>query len=308
MAKSEVKKEEWSSEELGEQSSSEGTTETGRGISVAGIFPLRAGAEGSIAKLRFIGIPDERLVLLSPGTADEEVEEVIPQVKTEHRGTREKIGSAAGRGIGIAGGIMLGGAVGSVFVPGVGAVLVAGVVAAALLGTGGAAIGAAAGSSLDEAAANNLRQDELHLYEASLRLGHTVLIALANDEEQAQAAREAMARSGAESLDQVRENWWNELRAAEEEAYKKEGREFALDETRYRQGFEAALHPRLRGKTVAESVASLPQYFGDDQQTDAFQRGYERGQAYHQDLLEKFPPKQMPSRAGRETVDRLNTK
>src|SRR5687767_11015060 len=183
-------------------------------ISVAGIFPRSTVAEGSIAKLRSIGIPDERLVLLSPGAADEEVEEVIPKVETDDRGTGEKIGSAAGRGIGIAGGIMLGGAIGSVFVPGVGAVLAAGVLAAALLGTGGAAIGAAAGSSLDETAGKNLRQDELHLYEAALRQGRTVLIALANDERQAQAAREAMARGGAESLDQARENWWHELRAA----------------------------------------------------------------------------------------------
>jgi hypothetical protein len=259
-------------------------------ISVAGIFPDRAGAEGSIENLRSIGIPDERLVLLYPGAADEEVEEVMPKVEADDRGKGEKIGRAAGRGIGIAGGIMLGGAVGGVFVPGVGAVLVAGVLAAALLGTGGAAIGAAAGSSLDETAAKNLREDELHLYEASLRQGHTVLIALANDEEQAQAAYKAMARRGAESLDQARENWWNELRAAEEGAYKREGRDFALDETRYRHGFEAALHPRLRGKTLAESVVLLGQYFADEQQTGAFQRGYERGQAYHQALLKKFTP------------------
>jgi hypothetical protein len=164
------------------------------------------------------------------------------------------------------------------------------VLAAALLGTGGAAIGAAAGSSLDETAAKNLRQDELHLYEASLRQGRTVLIALANDERQAQAARKAMARDGAESLDQARENWWHQLRAAEEAAYQREGRDFALDETPYRHGFEAALHPRVRGKTHAESVVLLGQYLGDDQQTEAFQRGYERGQAYHQDLLEESVP------------------
>ncbi len=277
-------------------------------ISIAGIFPHRAGAQGSIDKLRSIGIPDEHLVLLYPGAADEEVEDVVPKVETDDRGTGEKIGSAAGRGIGIAGGIMLGGAVGSVFVPGVGAVLVAGVLAAALLGTGGAAIGAAAGSSLDETAAKNLRQDELHLYEASLRQGRTVLIALANDKRQAQMAREAMARGGAESLDQARENWWHELRAAEEEAYKREGRDFLLDETQYRQGFEAALHPRVRGKTLAESVVLFGQYFGDEQQTEAFQRGYERGHAYHQDLLEKFPPQQKTSQPGRETMDRLKTK
>jgi hypothetical protein len=259
-------------------------------ISVAGIFPRRAGAEGSIDKLHSIGIPDERLVLLSPGAADEEVEDVMPKVETDDRGTGEKIGSAVGRGIGIAGGIMLGGAVGSVFVPGVGAVLVAGVLAAALLGTGGAAIGAAAGSSLDETAAKTLRQDELHLYEASLRQGRTVLIALANDERQAQATREAMTRGGAESLDQARENWWHELRAAEEEAYKREGRDFALDEIRYRQGFEAALHPRVRERTFAEAVMFLGKYYPNVCDTQAFRRGYERGQAYREALVRKVSP------------------
>ena len=257
-------------------------------ISVAGIFPRRAGAQGSIDELRSIGIPDERLVLLSPGAADEEVEEVMPKVETDDRGPGEKIGSAAGRGIGIAGGIMLGGAVGSVFVPGVGAVLAAGVLAAALLGTGVAALGAAAGSALDEKAAADLRHDQLHLYEAALRQGRSVLVALANDEKEAQAIDEVLADAGAETLDDARENWWSELRSAEEAAYKKEGRDFALDETLYRRGFEAALHPRVRSKTLAESVVLLGQYFADDQQTEAFQRGYERGQAYHQDLLEKL--------------------
>ncbi len=185
---------------------------------------------------------------------------------------------------------MLGGVVGSVFVPGVGAVLAAGVLAAALLGTGGAALGAAAGGALDERASENLRHDQLHLYEAALRQGRSVLVALANDESEAQAMREVLADAGAETLDEARENWWNELRSAEEAAYKKEGRDFALDETLYRRGFEAALHPRLRGKTLADSAVLLVQYFGADQQTEAFQRGYKRGQAYHLDLLEKFPP------------------
>lgn len=267
-------------------------------ISVAGIFPRRAAAEGSIDKLHSLAIPDEHLVMLSPGAADEEVEEMMPKVETDDRGPGERIGSAAGRGIGIAGGIMLGGAIGSVFVPGVGAVLVAGVLAAALLGTGGAAIGAAAGSSIDESIAKTLRQDEMHLYEASLRQGRTVLIALANNERQAQAAREAMVQSEAESLDQARENWWNELRAAEEEAYKREGRDFALDEKHYRHGFEAALHPLVRGKTLAESVVLLDQHFEDDQQKEAFQRGYERGQAHHQDLLESFTRNQIRLKQG----------
>lgn len=269
-------------------------------ISVAGIFSHRSGAKDSIDKLRSLGIPDERLILLYPGAADEEVEEIMPKVETGDRGTGEKIGTAVGRGIGIAGGIMLGGVVGSVFVPGVGAVLATGVLASALLGTGGAALGATAGSALDEKSAEHLRHDQIHLYEASLRQGRSVLVALANEEREAQAMREILADAGAETLEDARENWWSELRSAEEAAYKKEGRDFAFDETLYQRGFEAAQRPRLRGKSLAESAVMLAQYFGDDQQTEAFQRGYERGQAYHQDLLEKFPAAAKASPAGRE--------
>jgi len=258
--------------------------------SVSGIFNSRADAERAIELLGATRAADEHLVLLSPGTEDEVLEEAVPEPESEEPGTAEKMGTAVGRGIGIAGGIMLGGVVGSVFVPGVGAVLAAGVLAAALLGTGGAALGAAAGGALDERASENLRHDQLHLYEAALRQGRSVLVALANDESEAQAMREVLADAGAETLDEARENWWNELRSAEEAAYKKEGRDFALDETLYRRGFEAALHPRLRGKTLADSAVLLVQYFGADQHTEAFQRGYKRGQAYHLDLLEKFPP------------------
>src|SRR5688572_347525 len=134
---------------------------------VSGIFNSRAEAERAIELLGHMD-GTERLVLLSPGTEDEDVEEVVPESESGTPGRREKMGTAMGRGIGIAGGIMLGGAVGSVFVPGVGAVIAAGVLSAALLGTGGAALGAAAGSALDEKAAQNLRHDQVHLYEAAL--------------------------------------------------------------------------------------------------------------------------------------------
>ena len=275
---------------------------------VSGIFNSRAAAERAIELLGLIGTADDRIVLLSPGIEDERVEEVVKEAETGKSGTAEKVGTALGRGMGIAGGIMLGGAVGSVFVPGVGVVLAAGVLAAALLGTGGAALGAAAGSAVDEKAAENLRNDQLHLYEAALRQGRSVLVALASDEREAQAMLKVLEDAGAETLEDARETWWSELRSAEEAAYKKDGRVFALDETLYRRGFEAALHPRLRGKTLAESAVSLDRYFSDDQKTEAFQRGYERGQAYYRHLLESFPPPQNASGANARTMDRLDEK
>jgi hypothetical protein len=108
--------------------------------------------------------------------------------------------------------------------------------------------------------------------------------------------------AGAETLEDARETWWSELRSAEEAAYKKDGRDFALDETLYRRGFEAALHPRLRGKTLAESAVLLDRYFSSDQHTEAFRYGYERGQTYHQHLLESFSPPQNASGAEARTI------
>ena len=106
--------------------------------SVAGIFLSRAPAQSAIDRLRALGIDEKRMLLLSPGTQDELVEQTVPVTDTEEAGTGERIGSSVGRGAGIAGGIMFGGAVGSMFVPGVGAVVAAGVLGAALLGTMGA--------------------------------------------------------------------------------------------------------------------------------------------------------------------------
>jgi hypothetical protein len=258
--------------------------------SIVGIFLTRAAAQSAAERLQALGIGAERIVLLSPGTPDEHVEQTVPVIDAEEAGTGEKIGSSVGRGAGIAGGIMLGGAVGSIFVPGVGAVVAAGVLAAALLGTMGAAFGAAAGIAVDEKAAASLRHDELHLYEAALRQGRSVLIAVATDEKEAQSVQQTLMDNGAETLDEARENWWSELRKAEEAAYREEGRDFALDEKLYRRGFEAALHPRARGQTFVQSVSFLREYFSEDHQTDAFRRGYERGQMYQQKSLEKFPP------------------
>jgi hypothetical protein len=252
-------------------------------IDVAGIFNSRTAAENAIEQLRSVGVNDEHLALLTPGVSGEEVEEVVKTAEKEHTG--ERIGGAVGRGLGIAGGIMIGGAVGSFFVPGVGAVLAAGVLGAALLGTGGAAIGAAAGDAVDEAIAANLPHHELHIYEAALRQGRTVVIAVAKDEEQAEAVRQQLTADGAESLDAVRENWWSGIRDIEAEEYTKLGRDFRADEATYRLGFKAALHPAMRGKAYTDVPDILRAHYGEDSRREAFRRGYERGQAYHEGLV-----------------------
>src|SRR5256885_7963886 len=107
-------------------------------IAVTGIFNSRADAERAEELLRPVGINDEHLALLIPGTAEEEVEDTVTHTETEEKWAGKKVGGAMGRGLGIIGGIMIGGAIGGAFVPGVGAVLAAGILAAAILGTMGA--------------------------------------------------------------------------------------------------------------------------------------------------------------------------
>ena len=54
--------------------------------------------------------------------------------------------------------------------------------------------------------------------------GRTVMIALADEGDQAEAARQILQRNGAESIDAAREQWWVGLRNAEKEHYTRKDR------------------------------------------------------------------------------------
>ena len=255
---------------------------------VTGIFNSRADAERAITNLRSLGIPDDRLNLLAPGETPREIEDEVPTTETEQPGMGQALGGTVGGAIGVAGGMHLGTALASLFVPGVGPIFAAGLIAAALLGAGGAAAGIAAGEALEDAVAPELPHDELFVYEDALRKGRSVVIAVAETDEQAAAALNALYEAGAESLDAARENWWVGLRDAEEEEYTRLGRDFKTDEAHYRRGFEAALHPRVRGKSYDESADYLRERHAELYTGDAFRYGYQRGQTYHQSLQEKY--------------------
>jgi hypothetical protein len=257
-------------------------------IVVTGIFNSHDSVGRAIELLRSTGMDEEQFALLAPGTPDEAVEAAVTHAEIEEKGAGKKVVGATGRGLGIIGGIMVGGAIGSAFVPGVGAVMAAGILAAAILGTMGASLGKAAGSEIDEAVVTSLRHDEIHIYEEALRGGRSVLIAMVSSQEQAEAARKTLLEAGAISLDEAHESWWSGLRSTEEEEYARRGHDFASDEALYRRGFEAAQHPTWRGKSSAEVSSELRVRYGDDHQQDAFQRGYERGLAYHQRVMEKY--------------------
>lgn len=244
---------------------------------VAGIFSSRDKAEEAVRELHSLGIPNDRIALLTPGMTDERVEREVPTADSEQPGMGQAMGGAVGGAMGVAGGATLGVAAASLLVPGVGPVIALGVLGAALFGAGGTVTGMAAGQAMEQGLESGLPHDEIYLYEDALRKGRSVVVAFVDNEAAIYDVRAALAGAGAESIDEARENWWIGLRDAEEAEYQSSGRTFQTDEASYRRGFEAAC--RSRGKGSTKSAGQ-----GDD---EAFRLGYERGQRYQESLREK---------------------
>jgi hypothetical protein len=255
---------------------------------VAGVFESRAAAERAVQGFHAAGFAPERISFLAPGTTDQDVEKGVPTTETEQSGMGSAMGGTVGGAMGVAGGASLGAAAASLLIPGVGPVIAGGIIGAALLGAGGAATGAAAGAALERELADGLPHDELYIYEDALRKGRSVVIALADDDEAAESARNVLAQAGAESIDAAREDWWLGLRSAEEETYRAQGKNFQADETAYRRGFELALNPKRRGKSYEAVSSELSAAVREAGSEDAFRHGFERGQAYQRTLGEKY--------------------
>jgi hypothetical protein len=254
---------------------------------IAGIFDSRTTAERVIQELHSLGIPNDRIAFLTPGMSVEQVEQEVPTTDTEGTGEGRAMGGAVGGAMGVAGGASLGLAAASLLVPGVGPVIAGGLLGAALLGAGGTMTGMAVGKALDEALVDGLPHDELYLYEHALRQGRSVVIAFAENDESAEHVREAFENARAESIDAAGENWWRQLRAAQEADYKSRGGDFESDEVSYRRGFEAALNSKMRGRPYDEAAPELNKLFGETAGDQAFRVGYERGAAYDKGLREK---------------------
>src|SRR6266850_1578959 len=171
---------------------------------VVGIFNSLADAKRAAAMLRTLGIPEERITVLSPHTSEAEIEARVPTTDAEQPGMGTAVGGTVGAAIGAAGGATAGAVMASLLVPGVGPVLAIG-----LLG-------------------------------------------------------------------------------AEQEHYTNQGGDFNLDEATYRLGFEAALHPDRRGKSVGDVGESLQRKYGADCATQAFRQGYERGRRYHVLIIDTY--------------------
>jgi hypothetical protein len=242
---------------------------------VAGTFATRADAERAATRLESLGIPRDRITLLSPGGEPHR----IPTDEGERPGMGAALGAVVGGATGAAIGFPLGAAV-TLMIPGIGPVIASGLIGAMLFGAGGAAVGA----TLEESLVHGMPRDDLFIYEDALRRGRSVVVAVVDDDTRADAAREALPAAGAETIDAARERWWFGLRSAERERYDTGTAAFERDEIVYRRGFEAALAPELRGQAWEQALGPLRARHGDVVDAPAFRHGWERGQDYYREL------------------------
>ncbi|HEY6804977.1 MAG TPA: hypothetical protein VI306_15490 [Pyrinomonadaceae bacterium] len=250
------------------------------------VFETYDQAVEAVKELRSLGLGDNRLALLSKGHQNEGSASTVPVSDTENPGMGTAMGAAVGGAMGAAGGATLGLAAATLLIPGVGPVITLGLVGAALLGVTGAAVGAKVGDTLEEELGEGFSHEDVYLFEDALRHGKSVVVAYAEEGEQAAKAREALSRAGSLDLDTMRDNWWAEVRADELDHYRSLGRDFQSDEPSYRKGFQAALHPNRRGRSFADCKSELNDCFKPDDLNEAFENGYDRGATHHSKLSE----------------------
>ena len=198
--------------------------------SVVGVFKSRSDAERGVAKLREIGIPTERINLLTPQATEAELA-AVPTSQGEQPGMVKTLGALTGGALGAGIGEMIA----TMILPGVCFVLALGLAGGALLGAIG---GGVIGNEAEKTVFASLPEEEFFVYEDALRRGRSLVIARVDDE-MVEAARGSFDAAGAESVDRAREMWWIGLRDVEREHYEVDGRKFEEDEPYFRYGFEA---------------------------------------------------------------------
>jgi hypothetical protein len=255
---------------------------------VTGIFKSRGEAEDVVRELRSLNIPEKDIGFLTPEMSDEELEARAQIIDTERPGLGKAMGAAVGGAMGAAGGATLGIAAATLAVPGVGPIIAAGVIGAAVLGAAGAATGAVAGDAVEEALGEGLPHENLFIYEEALRRGNSVVLAFVDEGDNADPAREIMQRHGSLDVEQIHESWWESRREEERAHYATTGGDFESDEEHYREGFQAALHPKRRGKSYADVEPELKQAYDESELDSAFRQGYERGLRYQVSVVEIY--------------------
>src|ERR1700747_3024900 len=194
---------------------------------VTGVFATRSAAERALPDGHNSGIPSDKVTLLTPGTEDQVEKEIqsVPTDATEQPGMGTAMGALLGGGIGLTGGSAL-----MALVPGVGPITAIGLLGAGVLGAAGATIGASASGKIERDSYEGLPEDEIFVYEDALRKGHSVVIALAENDGQASLVRDLLHRDGAESVDAAREQWWTGLRRGGPAHYDAPGKNFSRHE------------------------------------------------------------------------------
>jgi hypothetical protein len=247
---------------------------------IVGIFTMREDAVIAARRLESLGFEGKNLIIVSPDAAKSDVE-AVPSEDAEQPG----MGKALGGVVGGAAGLGAGAAIASLLMPVVGPVWTM-TFGAAAAGVGGAVVGAAAGGALEEVWTTGVPKDEVFFYEDALRQGRTVFVALSEDAAQLEFGREAIKESGAEALDAAREKWWIGLRDAERIAYAKPA-DFEIREEIFRRGFEAALEPKIRGRSLEETKGYLQKRYPHDVDDVTFRHGFERGRQYYEKIAKR---------------------
>lgn len=253
---------------------------------VTGVFDSRAEAQRVANELRSANIKAEHVGLLTPEMTEEELEASARVTDSERPGLGKAMGAVVGGAMGVAGGATLGAAVASLAIPGVGPIIALGALGAALVGTAGAATGAVAGDAAEEWLGEGLPHEDLFVYEDALRKGRSVVVAYVDDNED--RARDIMRQHRSLDVDQLRDNWWQERRGDERSSYTETGGDFERDEENYRRGFQAALHPKYRGKPFDEVQQELRNSRSEAELDSAFRQGYERGRRYQGTVVESY--------------------
>lgn len=255
---------------------------------VTGVFSSQAEAEQVVGKLQESGLHKDRVTLLTPGAQTETQLESVPVDTAEQPGIGKAIGALVGGTTGLSAGLV------AAAIPGVGMVTALGILGAAVLTAAGAGVGAAVGGSLENDTSRGLPEDEIFVYEDALRKGRSVVMVLAENDDEVGRVRELLKSQGAESVDDARDQWWIGLRSAEQEHYSKSGGKFSNDEKFYRVGFEAALHSRNRcrefdqvSSEMANNIEELERAHPGQEVSDAFTRGYQRGREYYERMCEE---------------------
>lgn len=240
---------------------------------VAGIFHFPADATRTAERLREMGIPQERVRVVTPETSRQGPEGAIPVEETEGPG----VGTVLG---GLVGGV-LALVISPFFVAGGPYAAIGRIGATVIVVLGAVILGMVLGARIERSATRGVPRGDLFLYEEALRRGRSILIATADAPTQAATIRRELKAGGADPVDAFGTDWWQGLREVEQAHYEAgTGRAFADAEPAYRRGYELALHRAYRGRPYEAVAQELEGRQEDRSRADDLRRGYERGQAY----------------------------